>query len=63
MEEEVESLVPPSSNIYLYKVYERVGGMKQIAKSQDGGDKMSLISILKLNKLHALILFQLRSCG
>ena len=44
MEQEVEPLVPVS-NCYLYR--QRVGEMEERAKSQDVGDKMLLISILK----------------
>ena len=52
MEQEVECLAPPS-NGYLYEVYrKRVSEMEENAKSQDGGDKMLMILILKVNKLH-----------
>ena len=55
MDKEVEPLVPVS-NDYLYYVYgERVGEMDENAKIQDGGDKMQLISLLKLIKLNVLL--------
>ena len=54
MEQEVESPVPVS-NGYLYK--EMVGEIEENAKSQDGGDEMLSILILKLNKLHVVLYF------
>ena len=59
MEQEVESLFPVSDG-QLYYVYGiRVGEMEENAKSQDGGDNMQSISILKLNKLRFIIFFNL----
>ena len=55
MEEEVESLVPPSNN-YPYQLYgERVDEMEENAKTQDGGNKTLSILVSILNKLRVLL--------
>ena len=59
MDEEGESLVPVS-NGYIYRC--RVGEwrMEDNEKRQDGSDKTLSISILKLNKVHFIIFFNLK---
>ena len=54
MEQKVEFLVPVS-NDYLYR--QRVGEMEENAKSQEGGNKMLSVLILKLNKVHVILYF------
>ena len=40
---------------FITLINQRVCEMEKNAKSQDGGDKILLNKILKLNKLHALL--------